>query len=108
MAVQILVIGYVLYQSYQGRVDLIKSARADCELKKKDRTDNADFQRAQRDYIKSVTGAKSVKEDVKKAARKAIVTFDRTSTSLTVRSKVSCNKAFPDPTLFPSAVSAQP
>lgn len=41
MMVQLLVIGYVFYQSYVGRSDLVDSQRAGCERGKLDRTDNA-------------------------------------------------------------------
>lgn len=101
MLVQLAVIGYVFYSAYARRVDATKNNRAACERNKLDRTDVADFQKAQTVYITSVTGAASVKEDVKRAARKAILTFDRTSQGLTERSKIDCTKAFPDPTLFP-------
>jgi hypothetical protein len=85
----------------ERRVDMTANTRAGCERNKLDRSDVAAFQRAQTTYITSVTGAASVHEDVKRAARKAILTFDRTSKGLTARSKIDCKKAFPDPTLFP-------
>jgi hypothetical protein len=101
MLAQLLVIGYVFYSAYERRVEMTGKSRVACERNKLDRADNADFQRAHTKYITSVTGAASVQEDVKRAARKAVVTFRRTSNSLTSRSKIDCKTAFPDPTLFP-------
>jgi hypothetical protein len=101
MVIQLGVISYVFYSAYERRVDMTANTRAGCERNKLDRSDVAAFQRAQTTYITSVTGAASVHEDVKRAARKAILTFDRTSKGLTARSKIDCKKAFPDPTLFP-------
>lgn len=41
MIVQLAVIGYVFYQSYQGRADVVDSQRGGCERGKLDRIDNA-------------------------------------------------------------------
>lgn len=101
MIVQLAVIGYVFYASYQGRVNTVTAQRAGCARAKLDRTDNADFQTAQKVYIIKVTDANSVKEDVKRAAREAIKTFNRTSARLTKRSKLVCARAFPKASLFP-------
>jgi hypothetical protein len=101
LVVQLLVIGYVFYSGYQTHANNIRNQRAGCERNKQDRADSAAFQTAQTVYINKVTGAASVKEDVKRAAREARKTFDRTSASLTARSKIDCKKAFPDATLFP-------
>lgn len=101
MLVQLAVIGYVFYSGYQRRVDTVKFQRLACERGKLDRKDNADFQVAHTVYITTVTGAKSVKEDVKRAARTAVVTFNRTSQSLAKRSTIDCTKVFPDATVFP-------
>lgn len=101
MAVQLLVIGYVFYNSYAGRVNVVTSQRRGCERGKQDRKDNADFQRAQSKYIRKVVLAQSVQEDVKDAAREARKTFTRTSKSLTKRSRINCEKAFPKAGFFP-------
>lgn len=101
LIVQFFSITYVFYQSYEGRVDIVDRQRTGCERGKRDRVDNAAFQRAHAKYIRVVTGAKSVKEDVKSAAREALQTYDRTSTSLTERAKISCALTYPDPGVFP-------
>jgi hypothetical protein len=101
MAVQLLVIGYVFYQSYQGRNDVVSSQRQGCERGKLDRQDNADFQIAQTIYITGVTDAQSVREDVKQAARKAVITFHRTSQSLKKRARIDCAHVYPKAGLLP-------
>lgn len=101
MAVQLIVIFYVGWESYAGRVNLVKSQRAGCERGKLDRTDNADFQRAHTKYITSVTDAASVKEDVKSAAREAVQTFRRTSEELTQRAHIICADVYPKASLLP-------
>lgn len=78
-----------------ARLNLVHSQRRGCLRGKRDRQDNADFQRAQSRYIFKVTQAASVREDVKRAARIARRTFKRTSTSLTKRAKIDCKKAYP-------------
>lgn len=89
----------VLYWVYQenenSRTNLIDSQRRGCERSKMDRSDNAKFQRAHTRYINKVTGAQSVKEDVKKAARQARSVFLSTSQKLTLRSRIDCKEAFP-------------
>lgn len=79
----------------RARRALIKATRRGCERSKKDRIDNARFQAAQATYIHTVTGAASVKEDVKVAARKARKVFIETSSGLRKRSKIDCKAAFP-------------
>lgn len=101
LVVQLGVIAYVGYSTYQGRKDTVKYQRAGCERSKLDRTDNADFQKAQSVYIRRVTRAVSVKEDVKIAAREARKTFKRTSASLGRRSKINCETAFPNARIIP-------
>lgn len=101
MVVQLGVIAYVGYSFYDGRKTTVENQRAGCERSKKDRTDNADFQKAHSTYIRKVTRASSVKEDVKEAAREARKTFKRTSKSLAKRSKIDCAEAFPKARLLP-------
>lgn len=95
------VCGYVFWTGYTGRKDVVVAQRAGCERGKLDRSDNADFQRAQRDYINQVVLAQSVQEDVKAAAREAVTVFERTSVSLTERSVIDCAVAFPKAKLIP-------
>lgn len=93
--VQLGVLYYVWSESNTARNDLIKSNREGCERSKLDRRDNAKFQIAQRKYINKVTAARSVKEDVKKAARDAKDVFVKTSASLNRRANINCKEAFP-------------
>src|SRR4051812_48597046 len=101
MVVQLVVISYVFYQSYQGRADVVDNQRAGCERGKLDRQDNADFQRAHAEYIRKVVLAESVKQDVKDAAYTALNTFARTSASLTKRAKINCEDVYPKVSLIP-------
>lgn len=101
MAVQLLVVFYVFYSNYQGRANAVEAQRSGCERGKLDRSDNADFQRTQRDYIGKVVLAASVHEDVKRAAREAVAVFNRTSDSLWHRAQIDCVSAIPDASLFP-------
>lgn len=82
-------------QAHEARKEIRMGQFMACERGKLDRRDNADFQRAHTTYITTVTGAASVKEDVKVAAREAKKTFDRTADSLDARSRIDCAKAYP-------------
>lgn len=95
MVCMALVVAYVWYAGYQGRDNLVQSQRAGCERGKLDRIDNAAFQRAHKKYIDRVVLAQSVKEDVKRAAREAVKTYNKTAASLSKRSKIDCSKAIP-------------
>lgn len=101
MLVMLGVTAYVFYTDYAGRVNSVTAQRAACERGKLDRNSNAAFQRAHTEYITTVTGAKSVKEDVKKAARKAVKTFRKTSQELSERAKIKCAQAIPKASFFP-------
>lgn len=95
------VVAYVFYSGYQGRKDLVTSQRAGCERGKLDRIDNAKFQKAHRKYINKVVLAKSVEEDVKEAAREAVMTYNKTAKRLSKRSKINCQLAIPKASLIP-------
>ncbi len=66
-----------------------------CESSRKDRIDNAAGWTSHREYIQKVTGAASVKEDVKSAAREANLTYTRVSARLTNRADVNCSRIIP-------------
>lgn len=100
MVLQLGFVSYGFFRFYDSRSDLVDAQRGACERAKKDRKDNAAFQNAHTKYITKVTGAKSVKEDVKSAAREAVKTFRRTSSSLQDRSEIDCIVEFPTPGLF--------
>lgn len=99
--VNLAVVGYVFYQSYAGRESVVNSQRGGCERGKKDRIDNAAFQNAHKRYIEKVVLARSVKPDVKAAAREAIKTYTVTAADLTKRAKISCAVAYPKASLLP-------
>lgn len=101
MFCMLLSVAYVCYSSYQGRVALVDSQRAGCERGKLDRIDNAAFQRAHKIYIDRVVLAQSVKADVKRAAREAVITYNRTAESLSKRAKINCQTAIPKASLIP-------
>lgn len=89
------------WTDYQNRRDSANASRAACERGKLDRADNAAGWTAHRRYIQKVTGAASVKEDVKTAAREASTTYARISVSLSERARVDCVQAFPRASLLP-------
>lgn len=101
MFILLAVVVYVGYTSYEGRRQLVFTQRLGCERSKLDRMSNAAFQRAHTKYINRVTSAKSVKEDVKRAAREAVLTFEQTSYDLSQRAKIDCKQAFPKASLIP-------
>jgi hypothetical protein len=101
MAVAVLgVTALVLVQGYVSRAALRQSQLAGCARGKLDRADNAAGWTAHRKYISHVTSAASVKEDVKVAAREAIVTYERISLDLSRRARLDCAAAFPAPRLL--------
>jgi hypothetical protein len=91
----------ILAQSYAGRVALVDSQRGGCERSKLDRKNNADGWTAHAAYIDNVTRAASVQEDVKRAARTAVTTYERVSRDLRRRSHIDCADVFPAPSLMP-------
>lgn len=101
-ALGVVLIVYVTWVAYDGRREIVNAAREACENSKLDRIDNAASWTAHRDYITSVTAARSVKEDVKRAARKANLTYTLTSAGLRVRANIDCHDTIPDASLRPS------
>ena len=99
----LLLVGYIFVNDYQRDVQNVSEKREGCERGKKDRQDNADFQKAHKKYIEKVVLAQSVKQDVKDAANKALETYDRTTPSLLSRTgeNLDCTKAFEDAELWP-------
>lgn len=85
----LVVISYVFYQSYQGRVDLVDAQRAACERGKKDRNANAEGWR------------------IAEAARKADGQFTvankyrRIASGLEARGRINCSEVFPKAGFFP-------
>jgi hypothetical protein len=87
----------VCLASYQARLEIVKTQRVGCERGKKDRAANAAAWTAHSVYITKVTAAKSVQEDVKRAARIASRTYVGVSADLRRRAALSCKTAYPDP-----------
>jgi hypothetical protein len=87
--VMMLVLVYVLWQSYEGRVDLVNSQRAGCERGKLDRADSAKGWRAAQDLALS--------NSQPWAAR----TYALIASNLETRSRIDCAKAFPKASLIP-------
>lgn len=73
------------------------SSRAGCERGKLDRKANAAAWGAHAAYIVKVTRAKSVKEDVKRAARVEARTATRVAADLIARSTLDCERLYPSP-----------
>lgn len=94
-------LGGVWWTGYEGRVTIVDGQRAACRANLLDRADNAAGWTAHRDYIAKVTGAASVKEDVKTAAREASATYARISMTLTQRAAIDCDKKHPAASLLP-------
>lgn len=89
MIVQLLVIGYVFYQSYAGRVEVVQAQRLGCERGKLDRNDNAEGWR------------------IAEAARRAQGEFEvarhyaHIAEGLEARSRINCHVVYPDAGVFP-------
>lgn len=99
LAVQMLVVGYVFYQSYQGRTDVVFAQRAGCERSKLDRQGSAvlssNILTAFEETDKKFPGPNSPSRNQAEAAiQKALHGFLE-------RSKIECDRAFPNPGLFP-------
>jgi hypothetical protein len=114
MGVQLIVIGYTFYQSYEGRVNTVTNQRKGFERTKKDRKANAQGWRtaqtarmktvAKEQHISMATVAKLLHQKPRPnedsdltAARK----YDRIAYGLEQRSKITAEQAFPSARLFP-------
>lgn len=89
MLVQLAVIGYVFYSSYEGRKDLVKSQRAGCERGKLDRSANGEGWRI-------AEGARQASGDYTVAAQ-----YDIIAVGLEDRSKIICSDVYPKASIFP-------
>lgn len=104
LVAMIALIAMTLVSSYQTRFAIIRTQRIGCERGKLDRAASAAGWTAHRIYIERVTGAQSVQEDVKRAARVAERTYVRISRDFTARARLDCKDAFPDPPVVKFAV----
>lgn len=89
MLVQLAVIGYVFYSSYEGRKDLVISQRAGCERGLLDRSANSQGWRIA-ELARAVTGDFGVAEE-----------YDEIASGLEKRSQIICAKAYPKASIFP-------
>lgn len=89
MTVQLLVIGYVFYQSYSGRVDVVESQRKGCKRGKLDRGDNAAGWRIA-ENARRADGQIEVANKYKKIA-----------SGLEKRSRIHCDDVYPKASFLP-------
>lgn len=89
MIVQLGVIGYVFYSSYEGRKDLVTSQRAGCKRGIKDRRANGEGWRI-------AQSARIHDGQIIIAGR-----YARIAGGLEERSRIDCAKAFPKASIFP-------
>lgn len=91
-AVIAVVWGYTVWQSFEGRRDLVGSQRSGCERGKLDRLANAEGWRA----AETARRASGTVNDLR-AARK----YQRIAEGLEDRARVKCDDVFPSPSLLP-------
>lgn len=110
----LVVVAYTLYESYQGRVDLVDSQRVGCERGKLDRRANAEGWRAAED-ARLASLAKSTKITINQARalvkelRKpddppdltAAWRYDRIAAGLEERSRITCSEVYPSASFLP-------
>lgn len=110
----LLLVGYVFFQSYQGRSDLVQSQRNGCERGKLDRAANAEgWRTAETARVSAAAESMHISiEAVRKLIRQtpqpdevydlvAARKYDKIAHGLEVRSKINCARAFPKAGLFP-------
>jgi hypothetical protein len=89
MIVQLVVIGYVFWSSYEGRKDLVTSQRLGCRRGRLDRNANAEGWRI-------AEAARSASGDYAVAAR-----YDIIAVGLEERANINCEDAYPKASIFP-------
>lgn len=89
MFVQLFVVGYVFYQTYQGRTSLAHSQQRGCERGKKDRNANAQGWRI-------AEGARRANGQTEIADH-----YARIAAGLEQRSRIDCAKAYPKASFLP-------
>jgi hypothetical protein len=89
MIVQLFVISYVFYQSYQGRLEVVYAQRIGCERNKLDRNDNAAGWRI-------AEAARRAEGQIGVANQYAHI-----ASGLEARSRIDCVKAYPNPGVLP-------
>lgn len=89
MTLFLVLIGYVFYQSYEGRVNIVNAQRTACERGKKDHTNSALGWRALQDQANS------------QGQPWFSVTYSKVAGYFEIRSQISCAKAFPKAGFLP-------
>lgn len=97
----LLLVAYVFGQSYAGRTQLANDQREACRVTSFSRIDVGKALRAQSDYLNLVLEAESVKDDVKRAARRNQAVQDRVATRLERIARVPCEEQFRSPSVLP-------
>lgn len=111
--VNLMVLGYVFYQSYQGREDLVQNNRAACERGKLDRFANAvGWRTAETARLNTLADTLHISYAEAKALEEHELTpddppdlvaarkYNSIAFGLEKRSKIDCTKAFPKAGLF--------
>lgn len=109
----LLLVGYVFFQAYQGRTDLVNSQRAGCERAKLDRAANAEgWRTAQTARLRTLAETMHISFDAVKQVLKqkpssgdlpdlvAARRYDSIAAGLEDRSRINCTEAFPDAKIF--------
>lgn len=89
MIVQLFIIGYIFYQSYAGRADVVTAQRKGCKRGKLDRNANAEGWR-QAEAARRASGQFKVAN-----------TYARIASGLEARSRIECDKVYPSAGLLP-------
>lgn len=92
LLVQMIVVFYVVAQSYDGRVEIRNNAYAGCQRGQLDRVANAAGWRT----AEAARRASGTPADLVAAAR-----YARIAGGLERRSRIDCSDAYPSPTLLP-------
>lgn len=114
LVLELIGLGYVFYQSYQGRSELVSDNRAACERGKKDRKANAEgWRTAETARLSTVAEQLDISFAQAKALEKHELTpddppdlvaarkYDKIARGLEKRSKIDCADAFPKAGLLP-------
>lgn len=89
MAIQLFLVGFVMWEGYQGRSHLVDAQRASCARGKLDRIANSHGWR--------------IAEKARRQAGEIVIANDyaRLASGLESRSRIPCMKAFPKASLIP-------
>lgn len=102
-AIVFVMLAFILWQSYQGRVDLVSSQRRGCERGKIDRTQNAKGWRAAMNARTATAQDRHATPSERVSALHAAQTYQQIVQSLESRTgdRLDCHSAFPNASLLP-------